>query len=360
MGRPVRPAKPVGHNLPLSGAAMGMASSRIPHAKVVAKIARAFPSAQAIHRHDVLRWHAEHGGLVRLTARHFGLSPDTVSRWARAYAELGTRGLEGKSRRPKRVRQPSTPTAIVVRIRELRERYPRWGREKLRVLLLREGLDVSAKTIDRTIARLRARGDLKEPISVRKALRARARAALRPRRPGDLAVDRPGFLQIDSQELRLGPHVIFTFAAVDFFTRKRVVSASNRLTSAAGARFLARVQERLPFPVRAVQCDGGHEFRGEFEMAAAAAGIAQYINRPNYPQGNGRVERAFLTDDQEFHEVEDLARTAEGLDRQLAVWNQIYEEIRPHQSLGYLTPNQFYAKWVSEHPSATSPVSDMP
>ena len=206
MGRPVRPAKPVGHNLPLSGAALGMASSRIPGAKQVAKIARAFPSAQAVHRHDVLRWHAEHESRVRLTARHFGLSPDTVSRWARAYAELGTRGLEDRSRRPQRLRQPTTPTAVVVRIRELRERYPRWVRVKLRVLLLREGLDVSAKTIDRTINRLRARGDLKEPVSARKALRARARAALRPRRPGDLVVDRPGFLQSDSPELRLGAH----------------------------------------------------------------------------------------------------------------------------------------------------------
>ncbi|MEX2220301.1 MAG: helix-turn-helix domain-containing protein, partial [Candidatus Rokuibacteriota bacterium] len=237
-------ARSVAPTLPHSGAAMGLASSEPRHFKELAEIARAFPSTAAIHRHDVLRWHAEHESRVRLTARHFGLSPDTVSRWARAYAELGTRGLEGQSRRPKRMRQPTTPTATVVRIRELRELYPRWGREKLRVLLLREGLDVSAKTIDRTINRLRARGDLKEPLSVRKALRARARAALRPRRPGDLVVDRPGFLQIDSQELRLGPHVIFTFAAVDFFTRKRVVAASNRLTSAAGARFLQRVQER--------------------------------------------------------------------------------------------------------------------
>ena len=357
--RPMRPARPVGHNLPFSGAAMGMASSRIPHAKVVTRIGRAFPSSAAVHRHDVLRWHAEHGNGVRLTARHFGLSPDTVSRWARAFAAQGTRGLEDRSRRPVRVRLPTTPLATVLRIRELRERYPRWGREKLRILLLREGISVSAKTIDRTITRLRERGDLREPPAVRKALRARARAALRPRRPADLVVDRPGFVQLDSQELRLGASTIFTFAAVDFFTRKRVVATSSRLTSAAGARFLARVQERFPFAVRAVQCDGGHEFRGEFEQAAAAAGIAQFVNRPNYPQGNGRVERSFLTDDQEFHEVEELATTAEGLERQLAVWNRIYEEIRPHRALGYLTPNEFYAQWLAEQAVATTVLSDM-
>lgn len=108
-----------------------------------------------------------------------------------------------------------------------------------------------------------------------------------------------------------------------------------------------------------MQCDGGHEFRGDFAIAAAAAGISQFTNRPNYPQGNGRVERSFLTDDLEFHEVEELVPTAEGLQRQLAVWNHVYEEIRPHQALDYLTPNQFYAKWAAEHPPATTVLSDI-
>lgn len=77
----------------------------------------------------------------------------------------------------------------------------------------------------------------------------------------------------------------------------------------------------------------GHEFRAAFAEAAAAAGIAQFVNRPDYPQGNGRVERSFLTDDLEFREVEDLATTADGLERQLALWNRIYEEIRPTSRL---------------------------
>jgi len=317
------------------------------------------PSTAAQHRYDVVRWYEDHGQVVRLTARHFGHSPDTVSRWVRAFDERHMRGLEDRSRRPLQVRRPTTPTATVVRIRELRERYPRWGREKLRVLLLREGIAVSAKTIDRTLARLRRRGALHEPPMVRKAAQARARMASRPRRPAGLVVDRPGFLQLDSQQLRFGEKVIFTFAAVDFLTRKRVVTAASQLTSAAGAQFLARAQERFPFPLWAVQCDGGSEFRGAFAAAALAAGITQYTNRPNYPQGNGRVERSFLTDDQEFHEVEELASTAEGLERQLVVWNRVYEEIRPHQSLGYLTPNEFYAQWVAEHPTATTVLADM-
>lgn len=270
-------------------------SSAIPRTRYLRLLSTAAPSPAAQHRFDVVRWYEEHGRVVRLAARHFGHSPDTVSRWVRAFALRQMRGLEERSRRPQQVRRPTTPPEQVARIKELRERYPRWGREKLRTLLLREGLEVSAKTIDRTIARLRARGLLHEPPAARKALRARVRAQARPRRPADLVVDRPGFVQLDSQELRFAGKAIFTFAAVDFFTRKRVLGAASQLTSAAGARFLARVQERFPFAVRAVQCHGGHEFRGLFEQAAAAAGIPQFINRPKYPQGKWEAEQAAAT-----------------------------------------------------------------
>ncbi len=39
-------------------------------------------SAAAQHRFEVIRWHEEHGQVMRLTARPFGHSPDTVSRLA--------------------------------------------------------------------------------------------------------------------------------------------------------------------------------------------------------------------------------------------------------------------------------------
>ena len=63
------------------------------------------------------------------------------------------------------------PLEVVQRIQALREQYPRWGREKLRVLLEREGVTLSVKSIDRVIARLKARGVLREPLRPRKLAR---------------------------------------------------------------------------------------------------------------------------------------------------------------------------------------------
>lgn len=231
---------------------------------------RVFPIAsartpEAEHRMQVVRWLGDHGGAVRLAARHFGYAPATVTRWAQRFERGGVDALVDRSRRPKRTRTPTTPSAVVIRIRELRERYPRWGREKLRVLLEREGIAVSAKTIDRTLARL-----------------------------------------------------------------------------------LERARQAFPFPIWAVQTDGGSECGAEFAATAQALGITHYVNRPNYPKGQGRVERSFRTDDLEFHEVEDLPMAVPALEERLAAWNHVYEEVRPHQALGYLTPNAFYARWLAD------------
>ncbi|MEK7874473.1 MAG: DDE-type integrase/transposase/recombinase [Chloroflexota bacterium] len=308
------------------------------------------PSAEAARRWDVLQWYQEHGRRVRLTARHFGFSPDTISRWARAYAAHGLTGLEPRGRRPKRVRQPTTPMAVVLRIQALRE--------QLRVLLERERIILSAKSIDRVIHRLKARGVLREAVRPRKAARWHQE---RLRRPAALVVDHPGVLvQVDTKHVPLGEgKTVYEFGAVDCFTRKRVVALAPRLTSAQGAAFPQRLVAQFPFPVRAVQSDGGSEFLQAFQATAEALHLPHYFNRPNYPQGNGRIERSFRTDEEEFYQVEELPAEMSGLEAALLRWNRIYETVRPHQALGYKTPDQFYQDWLKTHSPRKEVLSDM-
>jgi len=244
----------------------------------------------------------------------------------------------------------------VERIQALREQYPRWGREKLRVLLEREGITLSAKSIDRVMARLRARGVLRE--RPRKAARWHQE---RLRRPSDLVVDRPGRLvQVDSRQVPLGRgRVVCQFGAVDCFTRKRVVALAPRLASRDGSAFLQRLVAQFPFRVEAIQSDGGSEFLKEFGPTVEELKLTHYFNRPNYPQGNGQVERSFRTDEEEFYQVADLPTDLDGLEAALLAWNRIYETVRPHQTLGYLTPEQFYQNWLNSHPTRKEVLSDM-
>ncbi len=335
---------------------MSVYGAILPGAARLARLS-AEPSGEARRRHKVIQWYEEHGRRVRLTARHFGYSPDTISRWARAYEARGMVGLEPRSRRPKRVRQPQTPLAVVKRVQELREEYPRWGREKLKVLLVREGVILSAKSIDRIIGRLKARGVLREPLrGRRKAKKGRERLW----RPRELLVKAPGdLLQIDSKEVGVGKGKVYEFGAVDFFTRKRVVGVAARLTSAHGGAFLRRVVGEFPFAVQAIQTDGGSEFLGEFRTAVRELELTHYFNRPNYPQGNGRVERAFRTDEEEFYQVEELPADLGELDVALQAWNRVYETVRPHQALGYKTPEQFYQEWLLRQSVRKEGLSDI-
>ena len=91
----------------------------------------------------------------RLAAQVFGLSRATLFRWRRRYVVPDLSRLESRSRRPHRLRRSVIPAVVVRRIRALRQQYPRWGREKLRILLWREGIRLAANTIDRGLARLR-------------------------------------------------------------------------------------------------------------------------------------------------------------------------------------------------------------
>jgi putative transposase len=340
-------------------ASVGMSIRRV-RLPGVGRLARlpAEPSEEAARRLKVIQWYQAHGSKVRLTARHYGFSPDTISRWARAYAVAGVRGLELKSRRPRRVRQPQVPVSTVQRIQELREQYPRWGREKLRVLLERDGIHISAKSVDRVIARLKARGVLREAMSARRKARLQRD---RPRRPRDLVVDRPGALvQMDTKHVSLGGgKVVYHFGALDCFTRKRVVGLSRSLSSQQGAEFLRRVVSQFPFEVAAIQSDGGSEFLGVFRLAAEELKLPHYFNRPNYPQGNGQIERSFRTDEEEFYQVEDLPADTGGLEAALLAWNRVYEQVRPHQALGYQTPEQFYQDWLIKHHGGKEVLSDM-
>ena len=339
-----------------AGVSMRAHKAMLPGAARLARLP-AEPSPEAKRKMTVVAWYKEDDSKLRRTARHFGFSPDTVRRWVDNYDEYGPSGLENGSRRPKNVRQPQTPPDVVQRILELPEENPGCGREKLHRLLLAEGTSISPKSIDRTIARLKARGLLREPRLQRKPPKPHLK---RLRRPHYLSVEEPGALvQMDSKYVQMpNGKTAFEFGAIDFFTRKRVVALAPTLTSQEGAIFLHKVISGFPFPIQAVQSDAGPEFLGDFGAAAAQLQITHYFNRPYYPQGNGRIERSFRTDDDEFYHVEELPADFGGLEAALIAWNHRYETRRLHQALGYLTPDQFYQQWTADHQRKET-VSDM-
>ncbi len=104
-------------------------------------------SPEAVKRLRWMDYYAKTGN-ARLTCRHFDISAQTFYRWKNRYDPYDLTTLEEASRRPHRIRRPETATAVVEKILEKRQQYPRWGKAKLAVLLSREGIKVSASTVE--------------------------------------------------------------------------------------------------------------------------------------------------------------------------------------------------------------------
>ena len=57
------------------------------------------------------------------------------------------------------------------------------------------------------------------------------------------------------------------------------------------------------------------------------------------------MERAHRTHTEEFYEVTESTFDLAELRDELMRWEETYDRIRPHQSLGYLTPLEFIKQW---------------
>ena len=324
--------------------------SLIPGSEYIRSLVRQGTISQGAARR--LRWmdHYVRWGNARLTCRYFGISAQTFYRWKRRYDPYDLTTLEEESRRPHQVRRPERGREVVERIRQAREKYPRWGRDKLAVVLRREGIRVSGSTVGRVMKELQARGVLVEPENVRQAKLARKRRR-KPRyavrKPPGYKVEAPGDLvQVDTLQVRLLPdEVRFHFGAYDVVSKWVGMKVYKRQTSSAAADFLHHLKTKFPFRIRAIQIDGGSEFMDQFEEACRREKILLFVNPPRCPRLNGGVERSHRTHREEFYEVEDVALNVEEHNRQLAEYEYTANYIRPHRALDMFTPHEYYLQW---------------
>jgi len=329
-----------------NGCRMSVYGSIIPGGKGLARI----PVGLSKTARQRLKWfdyYNSHGHNARLTCRYFGISPQTFYRWKGRYNPHNLRTLEERSRRPRRVRQPMASPELIEAVLALRERYPRWGKDKLVVLLREEGWVVSTSMVGRILRRLKERRVLEEPfrmVGATKRLRPRPYGVRKPkeyvaREPGDL-------VQVDTLDLRPLPGIILKqFTARDVVSRWDTLEVHRVATAQTAVSFLDALEARMPFPIRAIQVDGGSEFMAHFEEACLKRQVRLFVLPPRSPRLNGCVERAHRTHTEEFYEMVDSDFTITDLKDKLLEWEGIYNTVRPHQALDYLTPQQFLQRY---------------
>ena len=178
---------------------------------------------------------------VRATCRHFGIAPSTFYRWQKRSDPKQLSLLENRSARPKRYRRPTWTAAQAAVVRQARQDAPRWGKDKLAVVLRREGHPLAVSRGGRILGDLKRRRVLVEPKAARLRPKSRHARPYATRKPTDHPVERPGALvQLATMPLTPLPGVERRqFTAVDVVSRGSVLGVRSCATAGTARDFLA-------------------------------------------------------------------------------------------------------------------------
>lgn len=298
---------------------------------------------EAQRRRDaVARWRrAMAAGLSSAeAARIVGVARASLYRWEKRPTP--------RSRRPLRPRARCWPPALTQAIEHLRADNPMWGKRKLVVLLRREGVAVSASTVGRILRALMTRGVVTPVPTLRRrpgGRRIRFTAAqrharrlpkgFRPRRPGEC-------VQIDTLSVNVRPDkAVKHFTAYDPVAKWTVGAVASRASAQCASMLIDKLIAEAPFPIQAIQVDGGSEFRADFEQACQQRGIALFVLPPKRPQLNGAVERAQGSWRYEFYACYDLPSRLHKLQPLVDAFAHRFNHHRPHDALDGKTPAEY-------------------
>ena len=293
---------------------------------------------------------------------------------SRATLYLWAKRAEPRSRRPRRPRRRQWTPDLVAAVQRVRGDYPQvgpmWGKARITILLRRDGHETSESTVGRILKTLMDQGEVTPVPSLRRN-RPRAVRRARPyagRLPKGRKAGAPGeIVQLDT--LTVSPHpgqpAIKQFTACDPVAKWTCAQAWRRATAhnanvrracaaPPGPRSrltLDKLQADIPFPIQAIQVDGGSEFKADFETECRRRGITPFELPPRSPEPDGHVERNNGAWRYEFYATWDLTNDdLDGIDRWIDAFADESDTFRPHQALGGQTPEQYLAQHAAEEP----------
>lgn len=265
--------------------------------------------------------------------KHFEQDFEMSQRRASGLAQISRSVLRYRSKRShdSDVREP---------LNRLATERPRFGYRRLTVLLHREGLTINHKRVFRIYQ--------EEGLAVRRKRRKRRAQAPRERLATATAPNQRWSMDFISDTLENG-RSIRVLTIVDACSRlSPAIEVDTSIAGERVARVLERAGERHGFP-KTIVVDNGPEFTSKaLDAWAHRRGVELHFIRPGKPvenafaeSFNGRLREECLNQ----HVFTDL-RAANELIRR---WHDDYNEVRPHSSLGGLSPIQALARLRVQH-----------
>ena len=209
----------------------------------------------------------------------------------------------------------------------------------LHVLLEREGHTLNHKRVYRLYR--------EEGLQIRRR-RKRKRAA-RPRRAMEMptAENERWSMDFVHDQLASGRR-LRCFTVVDDFTRESVViDVAHSIPAERVAEALDRVARARSLP-KSITCDNGPEFTSRaLDQWAYERGIELSFIRPGKPVENAFIESFNGTLREECLNEHWFLNLREA-GREIEAWRIDYNEVRPHSSLGNLTPAEYAQRQRTE------------
>lgn len=300
-------------------------------------------SKGAQKRLEYLDWYRSHGNNAELTCRHFGISKSVFYRWRNRFNNKNLASLESVSTKPKNVRKECINPLIVSKILEIKAKYPRWGKVKIHPLLIEENPSISIS--ESSVGRILKRRGLINIYGINSRKRRKLNYQyIRKQRAKRLERDLyPGHqIQIDVKFFRNIDAWYYRFVAIDTKTRIKFHIVYSVKTSNIASQFLQELDCKFPFPIETYQTDNGSEFLDKFHKWVENNHRTHFFTYAYTPQMNGRVERVIKTDTEEFWDFQEPNNNLAELNALASQWDFVYNNIRPHQSLGNMTPMKYY------------------
>lgn len=223
-------------------------------------------------------------------------------------------------------------TQLRERMKELASQHKRWGSPMLHMILKKEGLVINHKRTERIYN--------EESLSLRRKRRKCRVAWLRV--PMKLATRRHERWSMDFiHDSLLNGRKMKCLTIVDDYTRE---SPYIEVGSSIGGKHVVRILEKLRLMhglPESIRTDNGPEFTSRAFMSWCLENKVEHIfSRPGKPTDNPYIEsfngrfRDECLNENYFLNLDDAKIKIEA-------WREVYNEIRPHSSLGGLSPKEF-------------------
>jgi len=277
------------------------------------------------------------------TCRYFGIAPKTFYKWRKVFDGKNLRLLESKLHIPCNKRKRAITQTEEARIVALRKDHIRWGKMKLQRLYMNiYGEPVSSWKVQYTI---KQHNLYWHPIRNEKLQQKRKRNQSKKRITELKKRPFPGYLiALDTVVMYWNGTKRYIITAIDTVSKIAFARMYTSKSSRNAADFLQRVVYLLDGSVLNTLNDNGSEFHKEFIEACAELHLSQYWSRVRTPTDNPMDERFNRTLKEEFIQLGNMTDDTVRFNHNLTEWLIEYMFVRPHQSLGYDTPWEFYSK----------------